>query len=48
MDDFVGARKAALLCVGSRHLTLGERLLITSMGSELAAVAPCPVAVVPP
>jgi nucleotide-binding universal stress UspA family protein len=48
LDDFLDARKAALLCVGSRHLSLGERLLITSIGSELAAVAPCAVAIVPP
>ena len=39
---------ATLLVVGSRKLTVFERLLLTSVGSELAAVAPCPVAVIPP
>lgn len=39
---------ACLLVVGSRRLGTWERLLITSVGSELAAMASCPVAVVPP
>jgi nucleotide-binding universal stress UspA family protein len=40
--------KAALIVTGSRHLSTLERLLLTSVGSELAATAPCPVVVVPP
>jgi nucleotide-binding universal stress UspA family protein len=41
-------RGATLLVSGSRVLSVLERLLLTSIGSELAASAPCPVAVVPP
>jgi nucleotide-binding universal stress UspA family protein len=41
-------RSACLLSTGSRRLSVYERLLLTSIGSELAATAPCPVAVVPP
>ncbi len=41
-------RQASLLVSGSRLLSALERLLLTSIGSELAATAPCPVAVVPP
>lgn len=40
--------KAALIVTGSRRLSTLERLLLTSVGSELAATAPCPVVVVPP
>lgn len=40
--------KAAVLVSGSRRLSTFERLLLTSVGSELAATARCPVAVVPP
>ncbi len=40
--------EAALVVCGSRRLSLTVRLLLTSAGSELAAFAPCPVAVVPP
>ncbi len=39
---------AALLVCGSRRLSLLDRVLLTSTGSELASVLPCPVAVVPP
>ncbi len=39
---------AAMLVCGSRRLSTVERLLLTSIGSELAATASCPVAVVPP
>lgn len=39
---------AAVLVTGSRRLSAVERLLLTSVGSELAATSPCPVAVVPP
>jgi nucleotide-binding universal stress UspA family protein len=39
---------ATLLVSGSRRLSSFERLLLTSIGSELAATAPCPVMVVPP
>lgn len=40
--------KAAMIVTGSRHLSTLERLLLTSVGSELAATSPCPVVVVPP
>lgn len=40
--------KAAMLVTGSRRLSTMERLLLTSVSSDLAANAPCPVAVVPP
>jgi nucleotide-binding universal stress UspA family protein len=40
--------QAALIVTGSRRLSTLERLLLTSVGSELAATSPCPVAVVPP
>ncbi len=42
------ARDAALVVCGSRRLSMVERLLLTSAGSELAAFTPTPVAVVPP
>lgn len=42
------ARNASLLVSGSRLLSALERVLLTSIASELAASAPCPVAVVPP
>ena len=41
-------RAACMVATGSRVLSFYERLLLTSIGSELAATAPCPVAVVPP
>lgn len=41
-------RKACMLVSGSRRLSTFERILLTSIASELAAVGPCPVAVVPP
>jgi nucleotide-binding universal stress UspA family protein len=44
----VRERGASMLCTGSRHLSEFERVLLTSIGSELAASSPCPVAVVPP
>lgn len=40
--------RAAMLVTGSRRLSAMERWLLTSVASELAATAPCPVAVVPP
>ncbi|MCA9654889.1 MAG: universal stress protein [Myxococcales bacterium] len=40
--------QAAMLVTGSRRLSAVERLLLTSVGSELAATSACPVAVVPP
>lgn len=40
--------KAAVIVTGSRRLSTLERLLLTSVGSELAATSPCPVVVVPP
>lgn len=39
---------ALMLVAGSRKLNAVERLFVTSVGSELAASASCPVAVVPP
>jgi nucleotide-binding universal stress UspA family protein len=39
---------ASLVVTGSRRLSAFERLLLTSIGSELCTVAPCAVAVVPP
>lgn len=46
--DYARDKGAALLVSGSRRLSTLERLLITSIGSELAATASCPVAIVPP
>lgn len=40
--------RACALVVGSRRLSTFERFLLTSIASELAAMATCPVAVVPP
>lgn len=40
--------KAAMIVTGSRRLSTLERLLLTSVGSDLAATSPCPVVVVPP
>ncbi len=39
---------AAMIVVGSRGLTTFDRLMLSSVGTELAASAPIPVAVVPP
>ena len=39
---------ASMIVVGSRGLTTAERIFVSSLGSHLAAVAPLPVAVVPP
>lgn len=39
---------AALIVTGSRRLSTLERLLLTSVGSELSATSPIPVVVVPP
>jgi nucleotide-binding universal stress UspA family protein len=45
----LAAKEHALAIVsGSRRLTLFERWLLASTGSELAAHAQCPVIVVPP
>ena len=46
--DYARDKGAALLVSGSRRLSTLERLLITSIGSELAATASCAVAIVPP
>jgi nucleotide-binding universal stress UspA family protein len=46
--ETVDDRQASLLVTGSRVLSMLERVLLTSIGSELAANGPCPVAVVPP
>lgn len=42
------AEDALMLITGSRKLNALERLFVTSVGSELAASASCPVVVVPP
>lgn len=39
---------ASMIVVGSRGLSTFDRLMLSSVGSELAASAPVPVAVVPP
>ncbi|MEM9454828.1 MAG: universal stress protein [Myxococcota bacterium] len=41
-------QRACMLVTGSRDLSGMERLFLSSVGSELAATAPVPVAVVPP
>lgn len=46
--EIADQRNACLLVAGSRLLSTLERLLLTSVGSELAATAPCPVAIAPP
>lgn len=46
--DVASQRGACMIVTGSRRLSTFERVLLTSIGSEVAAVAPCPVAVVPP
>jgi len=46
--EFAAARGAPLLVAGSRRLSLAERALFHSVGSDLAAAATVPVAVVPP
>lgn len=39
---------AAMVVTGSRRLSTLERMLLTSVGTDLAATSPCPVIVVPP
>lgn len=39
---------AAMIVTGSRRLSTFERMLLTSVGTDLAATSPCPVVVVPP
>jgi nucleotide-binding universal stress UspA family protein len=46
--ELATSRGACLIVTGSRLLSTFERMLLTSVGSELAATAPCPVAIVPP
>jgi nucleotide-binding universal stress UspA family protein len=46
--DLAVQRNACMLVAGSRLLSTLERVLLTSVGSELAATAPCPVAIAPP
>jgi nucleotide-binding universal stress UspA family protein len=48
MASLAKAEDALMLVTGSRKLNALERLFVTSVGSELAASASCPVAVVPP
>lgn len=42
------AERASIVVVGSRQLSLVARVFGSSLASGLAALAPCPVAVVPP
>lgn len=44
--DLVLQERAPLLVVGSRRLSRIERLFMSSTGTQLAATAPCPVAIV--
>lgn len=46
--DLAAKERALAIITGSRRLTLFERWLLASTGSELAARAECPVVVVPP
>ena len=46
--EFSTERRAFALISGSRQLSTFERILLTSIASEVAARAECPVAVVPP
>jgi nucleotide-binding universal stress UspA family protein len=48
LTSLVKAEDALMLVAGSRKLNALERLFITSVGTELAASASCPIAVVPP
>jgi nucleotide-binding universal stress UspA family protein len=45
---FAAQQRSPLLVCGARRASLLERTLIASTGSELAAMAPLPVAIVPP
>ena len=46
--NYATEARAAILVAGSRRLSTFERLLLTSIASELAAMATNPVAIVPP
>ena len=46
--DLARKEQACVVVTGSRRLSTLERFLITSIGSEVAATAPCAVLVVPP
>jgi len=46
--DYAKAHDVALMVSGSRRLSTVERMLLTSIGTELAGNATCPVAIVPP
>ena len=46
--DFAEAQRSPILVCGSRRLSAVERTLLASTGAELAALAPVPVAIVPP
>lgn len=48
ISETAAARRAALVVVGSRRLSTVMRYFSTSIASELAAAATCPVCVVPP
>ena len=47
LPHIAAERDACLLVTGSRQLSSVERMFLSSMGSELAAIASVPVAVVP-
>ena len=48
LREFGRESKASMIVTGSRRLSSMERILLSSVGSELAAAAACAVAVVPP
>ena len=39
--------RASMIVCGSRRLSLAERIFSSSVGTELAAAAPIPVAIIP-
>jgi nucleotide-binding universal stress UspA family protein len=48
LRNHVAAIDATAIVLGSRRLGVISRIFSASVGTELAAIAPCPVAIVPP
>ena len=48
LRDVAHTAGASMIVAGSRRLSTADRIFVSSVGSELAASAPIPVAVVPP
>ncbi len=48
LRDVAHTAGASMIVVGSRRLSTADRIFVSSVGSELAASSPLPVAVVPP